>query len=201
MAGAQVSITDGPETHANQSGEWTLVNAPAGTRMLEVRALGFYPERRHVDVVVGAAPVRVALSTLQAVLDTVRISATRRGNDRDLIAFQNRRRSGVGRYLTSEDVARRQPIVTSDLFRAMTGVRMEVEELERYLLVRGNVGEWCSPAIYLNGQHLRGITADEMDTWVYPKEIAGIEVYAGLGVPAQYQPGRTGCGSILIWTK
>lgn len=203
LAGAIVSIADGPQTLANARGEWTLAQAPVGTRILEVRALGYYPERRPVNVVVGAAPIRVALSTLKAVLDTVRITASRNAYNRDAAGFQHRRRSGVGRYLTPDDIRRRQPVVTSDLFRNLPGVRLETGAagFEKQVLVRGSVLEWCSPAIYLDGLNISGITADDIDVWVHPNEVAGIEVYAGLGAPPEYQASGTGCGSILIWTK
>ena len=203
LAGANVRITDGPETRTNEQGEWAIVNSPPGTRMLEVYALGFYPERRRVDVIAGAPAVHVALSTLRAVLDTVRISATRRGNDRDLIDFNNRRRTGIGQYITATDIVRRNPVLTSELFRSMSGVRidMDPDSHERYVMVRGNAGDWCQASIYLNGRHLYGVSADDMDVWVRPGEVAGVEVYAGLGAPLEYQPGMTGCGSVVIWTK
>src|SRR5205814_3737081 len=38
LAGALVSLTDGPQTRTNERGQWTLVDAPIGTRMVEVRA-------------------------------------------------------------------------------------------------------------------------------------------------------------------
>lgn len=203
LVGAQVSITGGPQTRTNERGEWTLVDAPAGTRMLEVRALGYFPERRRVDVVDGMAPLRVALSTLKSVLDTVRISATRRMYDRDSNGFQRRRRSGIGHYLAAVDIARQMAIVTSDLFRMIPGVRMERDPTtsETQILVRGNMAEWCSPTVYIDGRHLVGSSADDIDMWVRPKNVAGVEVYSGLGAPLEYQEGMTGCGSILIWTK
>ena len=203
LPGAAVSIVDGPDTRSNERGEWALVDAPPGTRMLEVRALGFYPDRRRVDVIAGAPLVHVALSTLRAVLDTVRISATRNSNVRNLMEFQHRRRSGTGKYLTIADILKQNPVLTSELFRSMSGVRvdMDPETRERYLMVRGNVGDWCQAAIYLNGRQLHGVSADDMDIWVHPKEIAGVEIYAGLGAPIEYQFGMSGCGSILIWTR
>ena len=54
--------------------------------MLEVRALGYYPDRRQVNVVDNGPPVRVTLSTLRAVLDTVRIRATRLALDEGFMA-------------------------------------------------------------------------------------------------------------------
>ena len=203
LAGAQVRIADGPVTRANDRGEWTLANAPAGTRMLEVRALGYYPERRRVDVVAGAPPLLISLSTLKTVLDTVRILASRRVYDRDRNGFQQRQRSGIGRYLTPEDISRHRPNATSDLFRLVAGVRLEYNPngMERNIVVRGNTADWCTPAVFIDGQQLRGITADDLDVWVRPDDIKGIEIYAGLGAPLQYQEAQSGCGSILIWTK
>ncbi|MEO8193005.1 MAG: carboxypeptidase regulatory-like domain-containing protein [Gemmatimonadales bacterium] len=202
LAGAQVGVADGPQTRTNASGEWTIIDAPAGTRMLEVRALGFYPERRPVDVVAGAPPIRVALSTLKAVLDTVRISASRIRYDRDRNGFQQRRRSGFGRYLTQQDVARWRPIDTSDLFRLVPGVRVERSSngFEKHILIRGPFG-MCSPTVYVDDHAMNNFTADDIDSWVSPKDIAGIEIYTGAGVPAQFQQGLSGCGSIVIWTK
>lgn len=202
LPNAQVSITDGPQTRANERGEWTISDAPVGTRMLEVRALGYYPERRRVDVVSGAPPVRVALSTLKAVLDTVKIRASRLSSGH-VSGFHDRRRSGMGRYITAEDIARRHPVVTSDLFRTMSGVRLEYGDMgvERYVLVRGNMSEWCAPSIYLDGLHISGVTADDVDVWVGPNEIEGMEIYPGVGVPPEYQRDMNNCGAILIWTK
>jgi hypothetical protein len=202
LAGAHVSILDGPQVLANERGEWMIGDAPAGTRMLEVRAVGYYPERRRVDVIGRVPPIHVALATLKSVLDTIKVTATRL-RSRDLDGFVERTRSGVGRYLSSADIARRQPIVTSDLFRMMPGVRVinDPASFDRQIYVRGLMSGWCRPAIYINSQFLPNMSADELDNWVQPKNIAGIEVYAGLGAPPQFQEAMTGCGSIVIWTK
>lgn len=203
LEGALVSITNGPETRANERGEWTLRQAPVGTRMLEVRAVGYYPDRRRVHVVEGAPPLRIALSTLKSVLDTVRISASRRLQTRERRGFEERQRTAHGRFLTAEDIARRQPVVVSDLFRMMPGMRVGMDStgMERHLLVR-SAFEWCKPEIYLDGINLMdGLTADDIDAWVRPAEVAGIEVYTETSAPAEFQRGMTGCGSVVIWTK
>lgn len=204
LAGAMVSITDGPETRANERGEWTLQNAPVGTRMLEVRALGYYPDRRRVDIVTGGAPVRVALSTLEAVLDTVRVTARR---NRDSSGFQDRRRSGVGHYLTPKDIERRQPVAVSDLFSIMPGIHLDAAGGR--IVMRGAFGP-CDPAIYINGLPMTSrtagggavtLTAGDIDAWMRPQDVTGIEIYAGDSAPIEYQQAMSGCGSILMWMK
>jgi hypothetical protein len=201
LPGAHVGITAGPQTRTNERGEWTLVDAPAGTRMLEVRAVGYYPDRRPVNVVAGTPPVRVALSTLRAVLDTVKIVAARvRG--RDIRGFLDRSRSGLGRYITEEDIARRKPIIASDLFRTVPGVAVDRTPLgDTMITMRGTFEDSCVPAFYIDGHFMRNLSADDINSFVNPKEIAGIEVYTGAGVPPQFQQGLGGCGSIVIWTK
>ena len=200
LAGAQVRIRDGPQARVNGMGEWTLIGAPGGTRMLEVRAVGYYPERRAVDLVDGAAPILTGLTTMKAMLDTVRISASRVRNN--VTGFEERRRSSFGRYVTPEDIARRQPIVTSDLFRNVPGVRVErTERGDSYFTVRGIFAERCAPAIYIDGQNMSVLSVDDIDNWIHPDEVAGIEVYAAGTAPARFQPGLSGCGSIVIWTK
>jgi hypothetical protein len=202
LAGAQVSIHNGRETRANDLGQWTLVEAPVGTRLLEVRAISYYPDRRPVEVVAGAAPVRVTLSTLKAVLDTVRIAASRMP---DGSGFEGRRRNGMGLYLTAEDIARRTPIVTSELFSNLPGVRVDMVSgsLEKWITM-GGMSRACSPTLYVDGARIpslpEGLTAHDIDVWVDPNEVAGIEVYVRL-VPPQFQPALSNCGSIVIWTK
>jgi hypothetical protein len=202
LANAQVSIADGPQTRTNPRGEWSITDAPTGTHMLEVRALGYYPARKRVDVASSSKTVKIELSTLRAVLDTVRIRASRLSGA-NLAGFEERRRSGIGRYLTQADIARHNPVVVSDLFRNMPGTRLELDPngVDYYILVRGNGGEWCPATIYLDGLSLRGATASDVDVWVRTREVKAIEVYAGLGTPLEFQVGMTSCGSVLIWTK
>jgi len=206
LAGATVSLADGPQTRTNVRGEWTLAGAPAGTRMLEVRALGYYPERRRVDVLSGGPPIWVELSTLEAVLDTVRVTATR--INRDDTGFQDRLRSRMGHFMTPKDIARRQPIAVSDLFRTMPGIHLE-GTVDKKIVMRGAFGP-CDPAIYINGMPMTSrtanggtvtISAEDIDAWMRPRDVTGIEIYAGDSAPVEYQQGMSGCGSILFWMK
>lgn len=201
ITGARVSVLGGHETAANDAGAWTLAGVSLGTRMLEVRALGYYPKQVVVDVVPGAPPLRTTLSTMKAVLDTVRITASRL-NDPHQSGFAERRHSGMGRYLTQEHVKRYQPLVTSDLFRFTSGVYVErVGAGDARVSMRGLFTSRCGPAIYLDGHYMRGLSAEDINSWVGPDEIAGIEVYSAGMVPAQFSPGMTGCGAIVIWTQ
>jgi hypothetical protein len=199
LAGAQVSIPDGPETRANEKGEWTLVGAPTGTRVLEVRAVGYFPDRRSVNVIDSAPSVRSSLVTMKAMLDTVRITASRRTLAGS--GFEDRRRgAGSGHFLTAADFARAQPVLTTDLFRMVPGVRVERVGMQRQMYLRGAFADWCQPAVYINGMFMSDISADDLDDYVNPSDVAGIEFYT-TAVPPQFSHGFAACGSIVVWTN
>jgi hypothetical protein len=86
---------------------------------------------------------------------------------------------------------------------------------ERRISLRG-----CRPSVFLDGQFIRDLSADDIDSFVQPDEVAGIEVYAGDLTPPQFRAlnadlppallsgpsgvtpvGASYCGSIVIWTK
>jgi len=201
LAGAIVHLSDGPTTRADERGAFTLANAPLGTRVLEVRSVGYYPDRRAVHVVGGMPPVQVALSTFKSVLDTVKIIATVAA-DRHTSGFEDRKRSGLGKMLTSEDLARRGAIFTSDAFKNLAGVRLERTQTgERVILVRSAFTEWCVPSVHIDGLYMWTLSADDIDGMVSLRYVKGIEVYTQETTPVEFQRAMTGCGTILIWTK
>lgn len=198
LSGAQVRVVNGPETRSNERGEWSLPDAPLGTRTLEVRALGYVPTQLAVNVAADEPPLRLALPTMQAVLDTVRVTASRL--DAVGQGFESRRRSSGGHFLGAEEVARRAAINTSDLFRTMPGIRVTQSGSDVQLAMRGSTGD-CVPTIYLDGHRMTGLSASDIDSTVKPSSIRGIEVYSATNAPPQFHPGMTGCGSIVIWTR
>lgn len=201
LAGAIIHLSDGPTARADERGAWTLANAPLGTRVLEVRSVGYYPDRRAVHVVGGMPPVQVALSTFKSVLDTVKIIGTRTA-DHHGSSFEDRKRTGLGRYLTSTDLERRGAIFTSDAFRNLPGTRLERDTFgARHIYVRSAFGEWCEPSVHIDGMYMWNLNADDIDGMVSLRYVKGIEVYTEATTPAEYQRAMTGCGTILIWTK
>ena len=200
LAAAQVGIVNGPQTRTTERGEWLLTDAPAGTRTLEVRAVGYYPVRQAVDVVEGAPPVRVQMQTFKAVLATVKVTASY-DRFRKLEEFKERSRTGAGRYMTADDIAKRQLVVMSDLFRNMPGLYLDGTSADAQILMRGVFEDRCVPTIYINGSPMEGLTVSDIDVMVRPSEVAGIETYTPGTAPLQFQSALGGCGSIVIWTK
>jgi hypothetical protein len=128
----------------------------------------------------------------------------------------------MGRYLTAVDIARRQPHTVSELLRRVPGIRLErfgtyVDTTavdtsgtgsnpigatsDTRILLRASVKDWCFPTFFIDGHQVNSLTAEEIDSWVRPEQLAGIEVYTDANVPPQFRLALSGCGSILIWRK
>lgn len=199
IAGAQVSIAEGPMTLTDAQGEWVLPDAPPGTRMLEVRAVGLYPERLPVDVVTGAPAVHVVMKTFQAVLETINVRAGRLADHR---SFAGRRRIGGGRFIEASDIERFRVENLSEILRMQPGVRLERDSLGApQLYLRGVDGIDCLPDLYIDGIHVFMTNAGDLDQFVRPERVRGIEIYAATTAPPQFMRAHGGCGSIVIWTK
>jgi hypothetical protein len=223
VADAQVSVVGGPAVRTNARGEFALTDAPLGTRTLDVRAVGHYPDRRTVTVRESSAPVLIALSSLRAVLDTMKVRASPLINN--VVEFEKRRRMSQGRFLSRADIAKLNPLVTSDVFRSISGVALEFVQLEdlrsqfdssgdeadllevantsneKRIVMRGTFAPKCLPAIFVNGHFMRSISATDLDVFAHPSELMGIEVYQGAQAPPPFQIGNSKCGAVLLWTK
>ncbi len=201
LAGARVGVVSGSQTRTDAAGRFTLTNLPTGTRTLEVRAVGRYPIMMPVDVVEGAAPLRIAMATLQSVMDTVRITATRGGSGPLLAFMQRKKSSGTGRFITSEDVQARRPIYTTDMLRTLPGVSFARDRNgEEFMAMRGTVSGQCRATVFLNGMSMRGLSVNDINGFVQPMNVIGIEVYSSAGAPQQFSE-QNGCGSVVIWSR
>ncbi|WP_306521013.1 collagen binding domain-containing protein [Gemmatimonas sp.] len=208
VADATVSVPNGPEVRTNAKGEFMLDAVPAGSRTLDVRAMGFYPEHLMVNAIEGAPRVDVGLRSFRAVLDTVKVLASyQRYSLRQELA--DRQRMGIGRFITEQDIARRQPVVLSDLLMATPGVYVTREMgLQQNVSMRGLFTDRCAPSLFLNGFVM--FLADfgsapfsfaDLDAMVSPADVLAIEIYASGQVPPVLGAGMTGCGAIAVWTR
>jgi hypothetical protein len=207
LADALVSVSEGAPVRTNAQGEFVIANAPAGTRLLEVRAVGYYPDRLLVEVVDGTPDLSLSLETFTSVLDTVKVLANYQRYSA-LQEFTERARSGLGRFLTAADIARQAPMFVSDLFRMVPGMFVDGLGFDMRVTMRGLFSSRCMPAVYLNGFPFMGgdtlmppLSAMDFDSLIRTEELHGIEIYAAGQVPPQFQLGMTGCGTIVLWTR
>ena len=146
--------------------------------------------------------VHVRLAKQIVLLDSVNVVAPETRRRATLVrGFYDRlEQRAFGTFITRDDIARRRPIVTTDLFASVAGMRTVPRRLGdgAHVLVRGD----CAPTVWIDGIKATpqfGMTIDDM---VRPVEIEGIEIYRSIAeAPPQYQGLNAGCSAIVIWTR
>jgi hypothetical protein len=201
VSGALVHLAGSAETAlSNNDGTAHLIDLPSGSQMLFVRAVGFVPVHEHVRVLQRPEPneVDVTLTDARSYLDTVRVVA-RRVFSRDVSGFEGRKRRGLGTFMGREEIDRKRPFNTTDLFRGMPALTLA---RDRYgstrVLMRGSFGKLCAPAVYVDGLRFG---AGEIDFVSFPEDLEAVEVYVrGSQSPVQFS-NMDGCGSIVLWSR
>ena len=202
VPGARVRL-DGTELvgYSDGQGLFAFLRVPPGRYGLRVERLGFgtlrdtvvVPDRGRLDLDIRLVREPVELEPV--------VVAVEYGGSLRLREFYQRRRTGLGDYLTRADFEGRHLVRVTDAFRQVAGVRLVPRmvggvPVGSAVVLRGG----CRPAVFLDGVRLadRGAAIDEI---LHPDDIEGIEVYKGPQSPAAYSSGSGGCGSILIWTR
>jgi hypothetical protein len=146
-------------------------------------------------------PLSVRLERAAVVLDSMRIMAKRTKNPlaQSYREFDDRVRTGSGVYIGEDEIVRRHPFETSDLFKVARGVKVVGFGSEaRIAAARGRttIGNTeCPVDIFVDG--VRGQPQDV--NRLPPEALHGIEIYTIASAPAKYRVGP--CGAVFLWTK
>jgi protocatechuate 3,4-dioxygenase beta subunit len=198
MSGATIMVWGtGLESRSRADGHFTITGLPAGTFSVEARMLGYEPSRVAVDLS-PQTPATVNLEFKDRVqqLSRVVVMGTPRRGASDIAGFLERASNGMGHYITASDQVLKNAIDLTDALRMTPGVQVVPGSgFGHVILMRGG----CVPVVYVDGvQAPDGY--ETLDDIVPPQQVAGMEIYAGLGeAPIQYQ--SNGCGVLLVWTK
>lgn len=113
--------------------------------------------------------------------------------------------SGSGHFITPEDIEQRRPVMPSELFEGIAGLRLvraTPNDNRRGALGPGR----CTMTVYLDHGRLNSL-ADRsamilIDDVVSATALTGAEVYLpGDRMPPEYQPMNGTCGVLLLWTR
>lgn len=196
---ADVDIRVGGVTSIGRTGldGWFRVpDAPTGLMWFGVRKLGYRPVADLIRLSPGDT-VDVVIERIAAELDTVRVQARADAQwERELRRFsQALEAARFGNVMTADDIARRQPVLTSDLFQAMAGFRVLGAGGGATVVGRGN----CVPFIVVDGIPEGALRVND----ILPQSIRLLITYRSFAqLPAQFQfpTARRDCGAIIIYT-
>jgi hypothetical protein len=194
LARVRVAVNgDSAVTFSDAEGRFVLRNLRSGTRALSVRRLGFEPEEIAVTLRARTpAEVTVRLRQFVPTLDTVLVTA-RRDVELSRVGFTKRKKSGMGYYLTPDDMARSNAHDLPGLLATAPTLRVDYSRGHPVISGRdGCVNWWVDNVPWTGG----GI-----EDFVRPGEIAAIEVYAMGFTPGDFGRPKGNCETVVIWTK
>lgn len=229
-AALQVTVTDAATGEPLPSTQIVLGGTPAGVtdpsgvlrvsglepsaRTVEVRRLGYRPERSDVRLEGGQTrELAVALRPEPITLKTLNARSARAARSAPLRDFYKRVESGAGRYVTRADIDRQRPQRLTDVFRNIPGMSLIATAIgERPQMAsdqstsspadRPGRALGCSIRYFLDGTPFEASHDGQIGIDVRPSEVEGIEIYRSPStVPARFR--RTGdfCGVVLIWKR
>lgn len=200
LANARATIWGtGVEATSRADGRFTLNDIPTGSRMLEVRAIGYESLRTIVTIADSSPTIVTAALDKPIELTPIQIRAMRSAfMGVDMSGFDKRRRGAIGRFLDTTQLARINAIRPVDIFRLVPGARVVAGPMGDRVVFRSSSRGWCSPSIFVNGVPVAG--DGTLDMYVNAADLRGVEIYTNwVLVPTEYTP-QTPCGSIVFWT-
>ena len=188
------------------------IDVPApGDYTIRVQRFGYNATRSGmISVPANAAvQIRVNLRPDPEMLETVTVTGEReRFAPGPLRGFYDRKRRGLGHFLTREQIEEKGVNRFTSLLRLMHGVRIvSLGGSRSGVRMRGFgglTGASCIPLLYWDGVKtgkIDGITDLGPDGVLFPSDLEAIEVYTPSSVPGEFGGSDARCGVIVVWSR
>jgi hypothetical protein len=203
IRGARVMLhIGGVATESDASGAFRLTGLPAGSQAIDIRAIGFTPTRRSVDLTSSDAnEVTLLLDRRATPLPTVTVL----GNARlERTGFFDRAKRGHGKFLTEQQINKMAGAMAIDVLWRAPGLipryfRSQGRSIRGVVMRRSGPGT-CVPNLFLDGFNFPGAW-DQLRDFLHKTEVVAVEVYTStISLPAQFDRGG-GCGAVVVWTR
>jgi hypothetical protein len=219
----------GEQASTGQDGTFVLVTASTGsTVILQVKAVGFAPRSESVSFrSADTVTVTLTLKRVAQQLPPVEVRAPAPAyTSAKMVAFDERRKTGLGKFITREMLAQRENSVLTDVLRMTPGLSF-VRRPDRcgggFAMASSRGGSvarqgWmacegppipfpiaCYLAVYLDGIRVWAPGQKEppnVDDIASIVSLEAIEIYRGPSeTPIAYQNTGSACGTVLLWTR
>jgi hypothetical protein len=206
VVGAQIILdADGRFVTSDSTGAYDFENIPMGVVELTVHARRFAVAHYALRLVgTGSWNQDIELDSTGAArpiaqLAPVTVTAEAPVFNYRLTDFNRRRSSGLGQYLTDEEIQRSGAYNIQDAVRAMRGVDLDCGGTAyagcRIRMTRAPRG--CMPEYIVDGQ-----VDDVFGPSTPIRDVVAMEVYTGPSdVPGEFAGRNSGCGLVVLWTR
>jgi hypothetical protein len=184
-------------TVTDANGRFVMDSVPPGIRTLEVRSIGFQPQRLGLNVRPGEQVDRdITIDRNLAVLGTFVVRASRTATW-DSTGFEERRKKGTGYFFTRDNLSGVNDLATA--LRMVPGIRGRSSDRNQRLIAGRGAG--CLPAFVVNRVRFEAGGNIGPESMIRAQDIRAMEVYTSrLATPPEHQ--RYGdCAVIVIWLR
>jgi len=183
--------------YSDSLGHYEFARVAPGVVQVSVRAVGFTPLTIFIELAPGQRAERhIILDRNVAELPGVDVTAPASTMDYRLTAFERRRMSGRGQYLTEDQIVRIAAYSIADAVKNMRGVIYQCGGGSCYVRM-SRAPMRCLPEYIVDDRVM-----NDMGPGIPIRDVVGIEVYTGPSeVPGEYAGRNAGCGVIVIWTR
>lgn len=153
----------------------------------------------------GIVRVELRLDADAVLLAPLEVMARAESRTSPVLAnFEARLLSGLGTFVTREQIERLQPSRVTDVLVTLPGVYLEnVGGAGNNRVVHMSRAVGCAAQIFVDGFLMNRMPGTvSIDEFVSPHSVEGIEVYRGLAsMPAEFFTPEARCGVVAIWTR
>ena len=207
LANAEIVFTKlNRSVRSDSLGNFLLDDIPLGKHAIVIRRVGYESINTEITLTTSKPPgVDLMLKPITTKLATVETKAEATGLAASRLAeFDERRKSGIGKFLTAEyfEEMEGRP-VSSFLLQKIAGLNhVKINGRTHLISLRGNAMRGSAPCymqVVVNGIVRPGMfDIDELNA----KDIIGFEFHTTATTPPQYNATRgSSCGTVIIWTK
>lgn len=222
IVGAVVEIlSQSRRAETDSTGAFRIVGLAPQIVTIRLRGVGFRPVERSLNLFAGRVvsadylmtPAPVALPDV-----SVREEATS-PTARMLEGFESRRRMGIGKFYTEDELSRHLQRQLPDLLRDAPSVRLVRGAMNEYFaansrrvvtsIAQGRTQRTCFLDIFVDGSVVwssdrgaQGTPPVDLGHFIPLSDLVGVEVYSGVAtVPAEFRRHGSNCGALVFWTR
>ena len=203
VAGAEVRTRgDVVVAFSDDSGRFRVTQMPVGSRTVSVRRLGFAPADGAITRGKGDVDsVRVTLHAIAQPLPQITVQSEHDSLSKKVLSeFWARRARGFGKFVTRDEIQKRNASQFIDVVRNVSGVAIQFAHGHQDIRFRGAAfgSRDCPPQYWLDGIPLQSGGADEFA----PDNVEAIELYSSPATtPPQFNTRSATCGTVVVWSR
>ena len=193
------------------NGRFQIRDIPTGQYLLIVQRAGYHPTSAVVQVD-RSDTLRLAYSLQIAPQSLAPVMITEKRQSVRMQEFEYRRKLGIGQFMDQAEIEKHNSAYATELLRRFTTIDAAPtsggggQDVYYPVSQRATGGgtstglATCFMTVYIDNVPMP--SPFNLDLLPSPRELSGIEVYAGSSeTPLQYAGFGSSCGVILVWTR